>query len=61
MAVSITSSPGCMKASQNDDATRLMLSVVPRVNTISDVLPALMNVRTASRAASCRSVACCER
>ena len=57
----ITSSPSAMNASQNDAATRLMLSVVPRVKIISSVFGALMNWRTVSRAASCRSVARCER
>ena len=38
-----------------------MLSVVPLVNTISFIEPALMNFRTVSRLASCSSVACCDR
>lgn len=35
-----------------------LTSVVPRVKTISEVLLALMNLRTVSRACSCSSVAC---
>ena len=50
-----------MKASPKQEATRLMLSVVPRVKTISDALRAFRKRRTVSRAASCSSVACCER
>ena len=52
IAEMITSSPSPIKASQNDDTTRLMLSVVPRVKIISSVLGALMKRRTVSRAAS---------
>ena len=61
ISVTNTSSPGCICDSQKDDATKLMASVVPRVKMISSVFLAWMNARTFSRAASCRSVACCER
>ena len=61
MTLTITSSPSRIMASQKELTTRLMLSVVPRVKTISSVLPALTNCLTVSRAASCRSVACCDR
>ena len=37
ISVTSTSSPACICDSQNDDATRLMASVVPRVKTISSV------------------------
>ena len=57
----ITSSPGFINASTKELATRFMLSVVPLVNTTSEVEAALMNCRTHSLAASCKSVACCER
>ena len=54
----ITSSPGLRNSSPKLDANKLMLSVVPLVNTISFIEPALMNFRTVSRLASCNSVAC---
>ena len=61
MAETMTSSPSFINRSANDDATKFRLSVVPRVNITSPVSPAFMNRRTRSRAASWRSVACCER
>ena len=61
IADTMTSSPSCMKAAVKLEATRFMLSVVPRVKMISRVEPAFMNPLTRSRAASCRSVACCDR
>ena len=57
----ITSSPACISCWQKEDATKLMASVVPRVNTISCVLSALMNRRTVSRLSSNISVATTER
>ncbi len=57
----MTSSPSFIKAWPKHEATRLMLSVVPRVKTISLVERALRKRRTVSRDASCSSVACCER
>ena len=57
----INSSPSFIWLSAKVDATRLMLSVVPRVKTISEMLRALINLRTVSREASCKLVACCER
>ena len=60
MTVTITSSPSRRKACENDAATRLRLSVVPRVKTISAVERTLRNERTRSRAASCNAVASCE-
>ena len=56
----ITSSPAFIKPSTNEEATRLMLSVVPRVKIISLVDLALINFRNVSRALSCNSVACCD-
>ena len=61
ISLRMTSSPLRMKASPKQEATRLMLSVVPRVNTISAGERAFRKRRTVSRAASCSSVACCER
>ncbi len=56
MAVRITLSPG-RRSSPYDDATRLMASVVPRVNIISSVDAAPMNRLAASLAASIAAVA----
>ena len=47
-----TSSPGLQNLRQNDEATRLMASVVPRVNTISFEELALINSCTVLRAFS---------
>ena len=52
MVETITSSPSFRKASPKLEANKLMLSVVPRVKTISLVLRALMKRRTVSRLAS---------
>ena len=57
----ITSSSSSISDWQKVVASRLMLSVVPRVKTISAVLRALINLRTVSRLASCNSVACWDR
>ena len=57
-AETITSSPSFMNSSENEEATRLSPSVVPRVKTISVVDFALINFLTVSRAPSCNSVAC---
>ena len=57
----ITSSPSCINSSPKLETSRLILSVVPRVKTISFVLRALMKRLTVSREASCSSVACCDR
>ena len=61
ISLMMTSSPSFMQACPKHDATRLMLSVVPRVKTISPVLRAFRKRRTVSLDASCSSVACCER
>ena len=61
MTETITSSPSFIWLSAKEEANRLILSVVPRVNTISFELRALINLRTVSREASCNSVACWER
>ena len=60
IVLTMTSSPSSMQPSTKDEATRFRLSVVPRVKTISLVERALTNFLTVSRAASWRSVACCE-
>lgn len=52
MVETITSSPGFMNSSVNVAAIRFNPSVVPRVNTISLVVRALINLRTVSRAFS---------
>ena len=59
MTVTIISSP-LQSESPNDDATKFIPSVVPRVKIISSVEPALMNSLTLLRASSTRSVASCE-
>ena len=51
------SSPEFRKRLPNDDATKFMLSVVPRVNTISCACLALMNDCTLRRHCSYASVA----
>ena len=61
MVETITSSPSPINSSANDDTTRFSASVVPLVNITSLVDFALINALTFSRAASCRSVACCDR
>ena len=61
MTETITSSPSFIWLSAKEEANRLMLSVVPRVNTISLLLRALIKRRTVSREASCNSVACWDR
>ena len=48
MPVTSTSSPGSMRAPTKQRATRLMLSVVPRVKTISSRLPAAQLVMHSS-------------
>ena len=61
MTETMTSSPACICDWQKVAASRLMLSVVPRVKTISFVERAPMKRRTVSRLASCSSVACWDR
>ena len=56
-----TSSPSLRNASPKEKATRLRLSVVPRVKIISASLRALIKCCTLPRACSWSSVACCER